>query len=51
MKFRIFLLVNAICFGTISGLMKRGWTVVGLYLLFAIGYSYIPLLGTPLQIN
>lgn len=27
--------------GTISGTMKIGWAVVGLYLLFALGYGYI----------
>ena len=26
--------------GTISGVMKIGWAVVGLYLLFATGYAY-----------
>ena len=31
-------------FGTISGTMKIGWAVVGLYLLFALGYAYILLL-------
>ena len=30
--------------GTISGTMKIGWAVVGLYLLFAIGYAYILIL-------
>jgi hypothetical protein len=30
--------------GTISGTMKIGWAVVGLYLLFALGYAYILLL-------
>ena len=33
--------------GTISGLMKIGWAVVGLYLLFAIGYSYILFMKKP----
>ena len=33
--------------GTISGLMKIGWAVVGLYLLFALGYSYILLRKKP----
>jgi hypothetical protein len=28
-------------FGTISGTMTIGWAVVGIYLLFAIGYGYI----------
>jgi len=37
--------------GTISGLMKIGWAVVGLYLLFAIGYSYILLLKKPSQMQ
>lgn len=37
--------------GTISGLMKIGWVVVGLYLVFAIGYSYILLLKKPSQIK
>ncbi|MFH0758890.1 MAG: hypothetical protein V2B15_16495 [Bacteroidota bacterium] len=27
--------------GTISGTMTIGWAVVGIYLLFAIGYGYI----------
>jgi len=26
--------------GIISGLMKHGWPVVGIYLLFTLGYSY-----------
>ena len=26
--------------GTISGVMKYGWPVVGIYLLFALGYAY-----------
>jgi len=26
--------------GTISGIMKVGWPVIGFYLLFAIGYAY-----------
>ncbi len=26
--------------GIISGVMKHGWPVVGIYLLFALGYSY-----------
>jgi hypothetical protein len=26
--------------GTTSGIMKVGWPVVGLYLLFALGYAY-----------
>ena len=26
--------------GTISGIMKIGWAVVGLYLVFALGYAY-----------
>jgi hypothetical protein len=30
--------------GTISGTMKIGWAVVGLYLLFVLGYAYILLL-------
>ena len=33
--------------GTISGLMKIGWAVVGLYLLFATGYSYILFMKKP----
>ena len=37
--------------GTISGIMKIGWAVVGLYLLFAIGYSYILLLKKPSRIQ
>ena len=37
--------------GTISGLMKIGWAVVGLYLLFAIGYTVILLLKKPSQIK
>lgn len=37
--------------GTISGLMKIGMAVVGLNLLFAIGFSYILLLKMPSQIN
>jgi len=37
--------------GTISGLMKIGWVVVGLYLLFAISYSYIMLLKNPSQLK
>ena len=37
--------------GTIAGLMKIGWAVVGLYLLFAIGYAYILLLNKPSQIE
>ena len=37
--------------GTISGIMKIGWAVVGLYLLFAIGYSYILLLKKPSRIK
>ena len=37
--------------GTLSGLMKTGWAVVGLYLLFAIGYSYILFLKKPSQIK
>ena len=36
--------------GTISGVMKIGWAVVALYLLFAIGYAYILLLKKPSQI-
>jgi len=28
-------------FGTISGTMKIGWAVIGLYLVFALGYGYI----------
>jgi hypothetical protein len=28
-------------FGTMSGLMKIGWAVVGIYLLFALAYAYI----------
>lgn len=28
-------------FGTISGTMTIGWAVVGIYLLFALGYGYI----------
>jgi len=27
--------------GTISGTMKIGWAVIGLYLVFALGYAYI----------
>lgn len=27
--------------GTISGIMKIGWAVVGIYLLFALAYAYI----------
>lgn len=30
--------------GTISGIMKVGWAVVGLYLLFALCYAYMLLL-------
>jgi len=26
--------------GIISGVMKKGWPVVGIYLLFALGYAY-----------
>jgi hypothetical protein len=26
--------------GIISGVMKGGWPVVGIYLLFALGYAY-----------
>jgi len=37
--------------GTISGIMKIGWAVVGLYLIFAIAYLYILLLKKPSQIK
>jgi len=30
--------------GTLSGVMKVGWPVVGLYLLFAIGYAYFQII-------
>jgi hypothetical protein len=46
MAFLIIYVIGAIVsvLGTISGTMKIGWAVVGLYLLFAIGYSSILLL-------
>jgi len=29
--------------GIISGVMKNGWLVVGIYMLFALGYAYFQL--------
>lgn len=32
--------------GTISGVMKIGWPVIGIYLLFALGYAYFQFIKT-----
>lgn len=35
--------------GTISGIMKIGWPVVGIYLIFASGYAYFQFFKKKLQ--